>query len=65
MTNSFDLPQCDDSTGYDNSDVSNLLNDQQDDTVSNVLGAMGVDIRMLRGIERAIQDRHDRRKANR
>jgi hypothetical protein len=65
MNNSFDFPQCDDSDGFDNRDVSELLNTNSDEkeTVSGLLGAMGVDVRMLRGIENAIQDRHDRRNA--
>lgn len=65
MNNSFDFPQCDDSDGFDNRDVSELLNTNSDETVSGLLGAIGVDVRMLRGIENAIQDRHDRRKASR
>ena len=62
--NSFDFPQCDDSEGYDNRDVSELLNNSGDvvsESLEGFLESQGVNVGELERIQNVIQSRADRR----
>lgn len=67
MTNSFDLPQCEDfySDGFTSKDVSELLNNNPDvvsDTLAGFLESQGVNVGELERVQNVIRDRADRRK---
>lgn len=64
MLDSFNFPQCDDSEGYDNRDVSELLNNSDDvisDTLAGFLESQGVNVGELERVQNVIRDRADRR----
>lgn len=70
MTNSFDLPQCEDfySDGFTSKDVSELLNNSDSevsDTLAGFLESQGVNVGELERIQDVIQSRADRRRGAR
>ena len=64
MLDSFDLPQCDDSEGYDNRDVSELLNNSDDVVSENLEGfleSQGVNVKEVVRVQNVIRDRADKK----
>ena len=64
MLDSFDFPQCDDSEGFTNRDVSELLNsgDVISEDLEGFLKSQGVNLAEVQRVQDVIRDRADRRR---